>query len=185
MKNKTHWALLTVTFIALVLGYALYRCTQMNTMLKKSLPYLIKGETLPNANLVRIGDENSKVTLLDSKNPIVIFIFPRPCTVCAKNIVYWNKMHTIFGHKITIYGIIADSMTHVFNFWEESGKEKIKFPIYFPDNLEKFIESYRLKLNSAQTILVDRSKLEHIIIGDLNGESAVAFIKRAREIKFK
>jgi hypothetical protein len=183
MKKITQWALIIVSFIALVLGYALYRCVQVNRVLRASLPYLIAGESMPLEKLVNVADQNGDELILNSKQPMVIFIFPRPCTVCAKNIVYWNKMQTIFGSKVPVYGIVADSLTNAYNFWEESGKQKIIFPVYVPDNLKRFLKSFRLKLNSSQTILVNRGKVEHLIIGDLEGDSAVDFIKRVRRTR--
>jgi hypothetical protein len=182
MKKTFNLILITFVFISLTLGYALYRCAQVNRMLRASLPYLIAGESLPLEKLVSVASQNVDEMILNSKQSVVIFIFPRPCTVCAKNIVYWNKMQTIFGNKVPVYGIVPDSLTNAYNFWEESGKQKIKFPVYVPDDLKEFLKNFRLRLNSAQTILVNRGKIKHIIVGDLEGDTAIDFIKRVKTL---
>ncbi len=108
----------------------------------------------------------------------MFFIFSRPCSPCNKNIVYWNKFAELLKEHVDCYGIVLNSLSEAYNFNE---KRELKFKIYVPQNLDKFLKEMKLKLNFPQTILYT-NRVEMLKMGDLKPEDAVKIINIAKRL---
>ena len=174
--------LLTILFILIVFGFVLFKSTQSNQRLKNALPFLTVGEKVPDLKLIDITTENAEEISPDTSGTSIFIIFPRPCTICAKNIDFWNKMSSFFKNKIRFYAIVPGSMNDAFNFWKSGGEKSLKFPVYVPNDLESFLKEFRLRLKLSQTILIAGGEIKRILMGQLDGDSAKTFIRHTKEL---
>lgn len=179
MNGKAVNYMLIILAIVTLFGFALFKLYQLNEQTKAQLPYLITGERIEYFDL--IGEDalriNTSVFLND--RPAMIFIFSRPCNPCQKNFQYWRKMKEILGDRVDFYVIIMESASSAFDFSE---KTNLNFKIYVPEDVNRFIQSMRIKLNLAQTILYTKNEVKYLKLGDLEGNESVNIINMAKEM---
>lgn len=178
MKNKTF--ILTIIFlpVIIILGFTLLKCIQSNKNLKKSLPYLTVDESSEYFTLIGMDENIVDRSVLKKEHPSLIFIFSRPCSPCNKNIIFWKKMAEVLKDKVTIYGIIIDSFSNAYNFYD---KARLNFKIYIPADIKQFIEKWRLKLNYPQTAIY-QNRIKFIKLGDLTSSETIKIIKMVRKM---
>ena len=175
MKRYSRYIPYFIIFILLVL---IIKLIILNKDLVNSLPYFIKGEKIEYFDLINMNGKNVNDQLLLGDKPSLIFVFSRPCSPCNKNIIYWKNMAEIFKGKVNIYGVILNSATEAFNLKEKS---KVDFHLFIPENINKFIKHFRIKLNLAETNIY-KDGVKYTSIGDLSGEEAVKIINIVKGI---
>jgi hypothetical protein len=163
--------LFTLLIISIYFNISLIRS---NSNLINAIPFLQKGEKIKYFNLIDMDGRKITSEALEKNVKKLIFIFARPCNVCNKNIVFWNKIAEILGDKVTCYGIIIDSLSNAYSFFNEN-RASIKFNVFVPDKIETFIEKNRIKMNAPQTIVYDGSIVFNRI-GDLGSEETIKLI---------
>jgi len=175
LKYKNN--IIAILFVLLVIsGYSNYKFFQLNRYYKKLIPYMIRGESLKNAQLL---DETGQ--LIDSsilkKGVSIIFVFLKECSPCDTNITFWKKIAKVFKDKVSIYGIILNTPTDALNFSE---KAKLNFKIFVPDKLEQLISDWKLQSKFSQTIVLKDGKVSLLTYGKLDGDSTKQIVKEVR-----
>jgi peroxiredoxin len=177
-ERKISDCFIILIIVVIFSTFSIVKLVRANNRLREHLPYLIAGEKIKNFDL--IGMNNERITLghiRESKKPILIFIFSRPCTPCNANIVYWKRMSEILKGRAIVYGIVLDDFKNANDF---SLSANLNFDIYVPDQIGRFIKCFRLKFNLSQTILYHSNKVKLLKSGDLSNEDAFRFINIAK-----
>ncbi len=166
--------------ISLFLGFTLWRCMGANRGLAEEIPYITTDQPIKYFDLT--GVDESRVTLEDLKKreKSLVFVFSRPCTPCNKNVVFWNKLAQVLGKQVKIYGIVLSDLTEAYNF---SNKAKLFFDVYVPDEVEAFVEAWKIRSNQPLTVLLRDGKPAFVVMGLLEAEDTGEMIKRIREPK--
>ncbi|MCJ7524620.1 MAG: hypothetical protein MUP71_05270 [Candidatus Aminicenantes bacterium] len=172
MKKKVvQYVLLTFLIASILLNIYLIL---VNTKLLDNIPFLRTGENINCFNLLDMSGKKVNSDALNEEGKKMVFIFARPCSICNRNIVFWNKISEIVGDKTACYGIIIDSFAGAYNFYNDY-KNQLKFDVYVPESIGRFIKKNRIMLNMPQTILYD-TKILYSKIGDLNGNETTKLI---------
>ncbi|HLP48116.1 MAG TPA: hypothetical protein VK469_19390, partial [Candidatus Kapabacteria bacterium] len=169
---------LIIITISVISGFGFYKFYQVNKKLRAAIPYLFPGEKIEYFDILGQDAKIKNLSDLNSNRTSLIFIFSRPCSPCNKNIVYWKKIASILGDKVKAYGIVLGKINETFELTE---KTTLDFDVYVPENLPKFIEMFRLKLNFPQTLIYQDHKVIYQKLGELEGEDAAVIIKKAQE----
>ena len=177
-KDRIFPCVLILMGVVVLLGYIVLRLAQENSKIKSALPYLMHGENIEYFNLIGMDNEEIDVSVLKKSTVSLIFVF-NTCSECNKNILYWNKLAGILKKKISIYGIVLDTLSNVYNFSEAS---KLNFRLYSPDSIEELKRNFRLKLDIAQTILCCADKVKYITLGELNIAETTKILEMINEI---
>ena len=172
-KNISATYLLIIAAILTISGFTIFKLIQTNEELRQHIPYLLPGEAIKYFNILDKDGHELDLSALNSNRPALLFIFSRPCTKCNKNIIFWQKLAEIAMNKVDIYGIILDDLGKAFEFEEEA---KLNFKIYVPDDIKKFEENLRIKLNFSQTIVYFNG-LKYLKMGDMDSEETIKIIK--------
>jgi hypothetical protein len=179
MKVKAVNYVLIMLAILILFGFTVFKLVRVNEQTKAKIPYLVTGERIEYFNL--IGEDAAQIdaSVFRSDRPALIFIFSRPCNPCQKNFKYWEKMKEILGDRVDFYGIILEGTALAFEF---SKKANLNFKIYIPEDVDRFIQAMRIKLNLAQTILYTKNGVKYLKLGDLEGEESVNIINMAKKL---
>lgn len=178
MKNlfTTKRILLVLLVISIYFNISLIRT---NSNLINAIPFLQKGEKIKYFNLIDMDGKKITSESLEKKGKKLIFIFSRPCNVCNKNVTFWNKLTEILSNEVACYGIIIDSLSNAYNFFNEN-RNNLKFNVFVPENVELFIEKNRIKMNAPQTIVYD-DFIVFTRIGDLDSEEISKLINSIKK----
>jgi hypothetical protein len=179
MKNKALNITLGVMLIVSLCGYAIFKLHRINEQTKANLPYLYIGEPIQYFDLISDDSQKINTSVFNSGRPAMIFILSRPCTPCQKNLHYWRNFKEIFDDRIDFYAI---ALTDALSATDFSKHAKLKFKLYVPEDLNKFIQKMRLKLNLSQTILYAQNEVKYLNLGDLEGDEAVNIITLAKKL---
>lgn len=171
IKKVVQYILLTFLSASILLNIYLIL---VNTKLLDSIPFLRIGEKIHYFNLLDMSGKKVNSDALNEKGIKIVFIFARPCSICNRNIVFWNKISEIVGEKTVCYGIIIDSFAGAYNFYNDY-KKQLKFDVYVPESIDTFVKKNRIMLNMPQTILLD-TKILYSRIGDLDGNETTKLI---------
>lgn len=179
MEKKRRYSsiILVLAAIIIFLGFSLFKVIQQNQDIKQALPYLYYGETIDYFNVIGVSNGAPEQNSLQDGKPCLLFIFSRPCTTCDKNLHLWRKMAGILKEEAAIYGIVLGNVTEGYNFAEQA---RLNFPIFVPNDLEKFIQNFRIKLNLSQTIVCKDKRVIHLKMGDIDGEESTNIIGLVR-----
>lgn len=178
-KKRQFAAILILCAIIVILGFSLFKSIQVINRLKESLPYLYSGEKIEYFDLTRIQENPTDIDALDNTKPSILFIFSRPCSTCDRNLLPWQKIAKHLSGKVNIYGIILNDMSGAYNF---SKKAKLNFPVFVPKNIKKFIEAFRLRNNSSQTIICINNRVASLYMGELEGKDAIKILEFAKQL---
>lgn len=128
--------------------------------LKKEVPHLLKGDYAP--PIAVIGKRKS--FNFNSKNKkSLLFVFTTFCIHCDKNLTFWKRLSYELKPKTQIIAIVTKGM-------EQSQNLKVNFPIYVPEDINRFMNDYRVS-DYSQTILINREgEIEWIKAGKLNSD---------------
>jgi peroxiredoxin len=171
---------IVLILVAIFSSFLILKLVRVNNRLQEFIPYLISGEKIKYFDLIGINNEKIALNhIKESKKPILIFIFSRPCTPCNANIVYWKRMSEILKDKATVFGIVLDDFKNAHNF---SLSANLNFEIYVPHQINRFIKSFRLEFNFSQTILCRSNEVRIVKFGDLNNDEALRFITSVKKI---
>ena len=170
--------------VIVLLSYTTVMALRQNNLLKNALPYVLQGEQI---NKLELIGTDSNLTEgkpeLNSNFPLLLFIFSRPCSPCNENIIYWKKITEILEPLgITSYGILLTDLNSAVNF---STSAELNFKTFVPSDLHDFLKQFRLKLNSAQTIVIQGKKVEYLKIGKLTGDDTIEIISQCKKIQEK
>lgn len=122
------------------------------------------GESLPNLELLSLDNTPFKAADL-AQGVTLLYCFKIPCSACNSNLNSWNNIANFFGDRIKAVGIIPDGDPAALQLVEE---KKISFPLYVPVDKMMLKKKMRLKMNTAQTIIVHNNKVMMIKLGDLS-----------------
>ena len=178
MKDKTFTYKLIIVSILIIAGFTIFRFIQTNKKTRNSLPYLTQGEKIKYFDLIGEEGEKTDSLFLQSNMPSLIFIYSRPCNPCNKNIIFWKKIVEILDGDVSVYGIILDDQNEAFSY---SRNANLNFKIYVPEDLDRFIEELRIKLNFSQTIVYHKG-LSFLKLGELESEEVVNIIKLTKSL---
>lgn len=168
-----------ITILLVIFGFTLVKLVERNKGLKSRIPHLSEGDDIVYFDLHNIDNERIDASVLKSRKPSLIFLFPRPCAPCSNNIAFWSKMALITQKNANIFGIIAGRAKDARDFW---AKKKTPFNIYFPGDLELFLKKMKIRSNMSQTILCQNGRVEMIRLSDLDGEMYTEFLKKTFEM---
>lgn len=177
-KNLTTITLLLATCLIISL-FSLYKFFKENRYLRQSIPYLLPQEKIQYFSLNDVQANSIDKTVLENNPVSLIIIFQRPCSPCDKNTPFYKKMAEAIKDDAHVYGIVANNIEAAIDF---SDKAKLNFTIYAPEDLKRFIETFRLTLHLPQ-IIVYTSKVEYVKVGYLSGEEAIKIINTIRQLK--
>lgn len=173
---------ITVIIIICILAigtFVSFKYYERGEKIKEQIPFLIEGESINYFDLEGMDASSvDAVSLRNGKKLKLFFIFSRPCSVCNKNILYWNKMAELLQNKADCYGIVLDNLTEAYNLKE---KANLKFDVYVPKDVDRFIKQMKLHLNYPQTI-VYTGKVEFTGLGPLRPEDATRIINMAKAL---
>lgn len=178
MKDKTFIFILIIISILIIGGFTSYKLIQKNKIVKNSLPYFTVGEKINYFDLISESGDSIDVSALKENKPVLIFIFPTPCSSCDRNLAIWKKITAFLENGIDVYGIILNEMSEVVNLRD---KKSPNFSLYVPLQLDEFLEKFRIKSNLPQTILYDKG-VRFLVLGELEPTDAKNLIKLGREI---
>jgi hypothetical protein len=178
-SNANSTYLLIIVAILVVAGFTIFKLIQTNKDLHSHIPNLLQDETIKYFDLLDKDGRELDISALNTQNPVLLFVFSRPCTKCNKNIIFWQKLTEIAQNKVDVYGIVLDDLGKAFEFEEEA---KLNFKIYVPENIKKFEKNLRIKLNFSQTIVYSNG-VKYLKMGNLQGEETVKIIKLLRNLK--
>jgi peroxiredoxin len=149
-----------------------------NRGLAEEIPYITTHQEVEYFDLT--GVDESRVTLdeLKKQDRALAYVFSRPCSPCNKNLVFWNKMAQILGKQVKIYGVVLGDLTEAYNF---SQNAKLFFDIYVPDEVEMFVNAWKIRSNQPLTILLRNGKPALVVLGLLEAKDSGEFIKRVRD----
>jgi peroxiredoxin len=173
MFKEKAWICQIILVLLIFSVFINYKWYTLNKHYKSSIPYLLKGEKIPDVDLID-KDANLIDPLKIRQGVSVIFVFLRNCSPCDKNIVFWKKITKLFKDNISTIGIVLKPPTEAFSFAEKS---KLNFKIYIPDDLPGFIKDMRLKINQSQTIVLQDGRVKRVKMGDLDAKGATEVIK--------
>ncbi len=92
MKNKTFVFILVIVSILVISGFISYKLIQRNASVRNSLPYFTVGEKINYFDLISESGDSIDVSALKENKPVLIFIFPTPCSSCDRNLAIWKKV---------------------------------------------------------------------------------------------
>lgn len=168
LTSKFPILLLVLISLIIVETYVIIKQQIKIKRIEENLPVLLKGEPIKYFDLYGIDDHKINSSILSGKEYNVIFIFDQPCSICTQNIAFWKKIKKFMGNKIPVYGVVLSEYENMVNYAKQG---MLNFDIYFPIDREKFIENFRLKMNLAQTIILNKNKVLYIHQGTLNAKS--------------
>lgn len=179
MKKINLSCILTIIGISIIFGFVLFKYNQRLQQITNSIPYIVPGDSIEYFELTGMDTSKLSASDLSIEQPVLIFIFSRPCSPCNKNIPYWKKIAKILNSRITTYGIVLSGLTEAYNFSE---KAKLTFPVYVPNDIKQFIKKMKIKFNLPQTILYHKDKVYLTKLGKLDGDDTVDIINTAKKI---
>jgi peroxiredoxin len=164
-----------ITVLLTISGFTLVKLIEKGTGGKDRPSHLSVGESIDYFDLIDSNGERIDASVLKTKKPTLIFLFPRPCAPCSQDISFWSRMGLIARDSAQVFGVVVGTAADVRDFL---GKKKIDFSLYFPGNLERFLEKMKIGSDHAQTLLCIDGKVEMVRFGVMDGESYTEFLKR-------
>lgn len=178
-KDRSFKLILVIISMLIVFGFGFFKLFNINQKLRAEIPYLVPGENIDYFDILGQDAQTRDRSVLDNNRPSLIFIFSRPCSPCNANIKYWKKITGILKEKADVYGIVLGEINETFELTE---KAKINFNVYVPEDLKRFTENMRVKLNFPQTIIYHNGKVVSLKLGTLEGEDAGKIIKTVKAL---
>jgi len=172
MKSKDFFFVL-LSMVIIILSIILYSTIKSRKELINELPSLRIGDTVDKVKLISEEVTSIKEFKLSTLGMAAIFIFSKPCTPCNKNIPFWRRISAL--KRAEVFGIIPDKVTGMVNL---SGTLQVNFRLYCPENIERFEKKFRVKLDLAQTLLLERGKVIYIKLGQLTTQDYFEIAKK-------
>lgn len=183
MKNQVNTTVVILSFLVLIIvaisTIAILKITNQNAMLRKQVFSLSPGEKIPAIELIDMNEQIQDIYSVQKKKLLFIYIFERPCSPCNRNIIYWKRISEIMEGDAEFVAVLIDDLPKALEF---SQKKKTNFPLYVPTNRENFVRAMKIKSNAAQTILVNKSVVERVILGDMDGENYTDILIQAKKL---
>ncbi len=148
-------------------------------ILENAIPYLIPGEEPANFDLIGMDNQTVSAERLEKNDLSVIFVFERPCNACNKNINYWKKFSGLLksAPKVEVFGVVLDNYEDAFNFAQRAG---LDFNLYVPRDPRVFVDAFKVRLNLAQTIILEGKKVVAVKVGNLQGRELKELMETVR-----
>ncbi len=132
----------------------------------------ISGDANLYSGLMEISEWNTgkKINTLDfQKNRnAVVFYFSTTCSSCEEAATYWNIIYAKYGDEFYIFGLSRDNEEAIRQYII---RNKVQFPIYIVNKLDKSLESTMSK--TPTTLIVGRDgsirRVYEGIIKELDG----------------
>lgn len=161
-------------------GVVNYKLLKLNRHYQNALPYFIVGEKIDYLDLISADEHYPDLNGLPQGKPVLLYVFPRiSCLACDKNIAYLKKFSKILGENVSIKGIALADLSEAY---ELSQKEELRFPVYIPNDLNRFLKEFRIKMNMPQLLICIGNKVKYITLGDIAGGDAVSIIELLKNI---
>jgi peroxiredoxin len=151
-----------------------------NRAIKSHLNSLTPGEKIDYFDLTGSDSEKVDADKLNSLDLSLLFIFKQPCSRCDRNIALWNRIGNILKEDVAIYGIIPGDHSQLAYFYD---KAPLNFRLYIPQDLLKFKETMRLRMNLAQTILYRKGMVVYLKNGELEGEDYTYLVTEIKRLQ--
>lgn len=142
-------------------------------------PHLAVGDTIGYFDLIDVNGKHIDASILKTKKPSLIFLFPRSYNLYSNDISYWSRMASIVQDNAQIFGIFLGMPREFQEFRKE---RKIPFDLYFPDNLDLFLKQMNVKSILGHIMLCSGGKVEMVRVGSMEGESYTEFLRRTLEL---
>ncbi len=141
------------------------------------VPHPIPGERLPDIPFAN-GEDRPIDLRGQGSNPLLLFLFERPCYTCTKNIAFWSKLNELARGKARVLGVIQ-SRTKMLEIAETG---RMPFALIAPLDSEEFIQEWPVRLNMPQTCIIQGNRVQWIRLGDLKREDMRGIIKKLSEL---
>lgn len=173
-----------VLFIALALlifsGFTNYKLFKLNRQYRNALPYFLVGETIDYLELQSTDENVPGLRELPDNKLSILYIFSQPCTPCDKNLIYLKKFARLLDKSITIRGIVVGNLSEGYEFTQ---KAKLDFNIFVPEDLNRFIEAFRLKLKQSHLLVCKGKEIRFVKMGELSSDEFTQILKMIRGLK--
>jgi|GEM_PF-1912484 len=185
MKKQAIAAIIFTFLSALIVveTYVIIRQAKTARDFRKEVPLLLKGEKITYFDMMDADGKTIDSSTLE-KNPLsLVYIFDRPCSRCNKNIDYWKKIRSLADNRLPVHAVVLDNYSEMLEL-HKSGF--LNFKLYTPVDKERFTRAMRIKLNLAQTIVLERGTVQSVKLGLLSHEDfmeIVTMIKRTGRFK--
>ncbi len=164
--------LITSLFLAAFSAYQI----NLKEHFRSLVPHLTPGEAVPAGSFM--NDQNQPVYLREqSDKPILLFIFERPCSTCTPSITFWMKLSELASKRAHIMGIIQDRVEMI----RIAGTKRFPFQLISPVDGDEFVRTWRLRLNLAQTIILNGNRVEYVRLGNLGGADMQEIMRKLHE----
>lgn len=144
-------------------------------LLRKEIPHLIVNNYAPP---IAVIEEREFLYFHNNSKKTLLIIFSTFCTNCDKNLTFWKRLDHQLKEKVQIIAVVSKGV-------EQAQTLKVNFPIYVPEDINGFINDYKVS-NSSQTILINKEgEIEWIKVGELNSDDYLKIKELALKLNFK
>lgn len=139
--------------------------------IKAHLPHKLIGDGIQYFDLISTDAEEINASVLNGEKDVIsgIFIFDNPCSTCSGMIPFWNRISKLAGnYKLKTYGIVPDKIDKAVSLASEG---IVNFDLYAPRDVKAFVNRFRMRFNTPQTILYKNGKVIYLKLGQFDAQS--------------
>lgn len=161
-------------------GFVNYKLFKINRQYQNALPYFLVGEKIDYLDLESTDENGSGLKELPDNTLSILYIFSRPCTPCDKNLIYLKKFARLLDKSVTIRGVVVGNLSEGYEF---TRKAKLDFNIFVPEDLNRFIDEFRLKFKHSHFLVCRGKEIMYVKMGELTSDEFVQILKMIRSMR--
>jgi peroxiredoxin len=175
-----------ITVLLVISGFVLVKSLERKKAVRSNEwpPHLAVGETIDYFDLIELDGNPIDASVLKTKKPTLIFLFPRSNAPYRTDLSFWSRMVSIIQNKAQIFGIVLGTSEEARKI---PGNTEMPFKLYYPANLDMFLDNMKIKSIFGQTLLCTRGEVEMVHAGEMNPEAYTGFLRKtialARTVK--
>lgn len=172
-KSKTYLSILMGFLILLVLVEMLFLIIQNKKLkeqiiaLRNEIPDLIINDYAPTMEVIKLDGELLFMDFIEIHSKSLLFILPKSCATCEKNLLFLKRFSSQLKDRVQVLAIVLGRTDRA---QDLKNNLKMDFPIYIPENENRFSYNYRISNFSLTFLINERGRIQWIKKGDLNSD---------------
>lgn len=150
--------------------------------LENSLPYLLPGEE-PDFDFSSVDSRGVIFPGEDFKKGVVLLFIYRDADRATDNWLIWSSLADLVRkYGVKSYGLIINEGFNKFYYALDKMDKDEWFKVLAPVERNRFLENFRIKYNSSQTLVVKDGEIRMLKFGKLLDDDYEALIREVKSL---
>ena len=160
--------LLVIIFTAMFCLWRQNRSLKIqNSIYRKQVSPLFIDDDAPSIEVTNLAGFKETIRFGYRGNKSLVFILPKSCVPCEKNIVFWKRLYEQVINDIEVIGVIVGGMQQAVALRDVM---KVGFPLYVPENADRLAEDFKVSVLSLTLLVKEDGKIGWMKGGDINAD---------------